>query len=93
MNRRQLTSVAIGAAMGLLSSLTLAHDGDRKTTAEHARDFMVSSAADATPSTAGERPARTKTVESRKAGSQWRFADPFELNVPGRPEFGRVGSS
>ena len=84
------------------TSIVSAHDGDGQTTAEHLRnDFGLPTAVAAE----GPRPVRADSRETgtsprpttaSKENSRWNRQrvdfDPGALNVPGRPEFGRIAS-
>lgn len=93
MNLRQILSITILGASSATAGVALAHDGDGVPTRTHAQEF-------ATP------PVRVADVDRRagdgaqlndrsvafKTARVARSAEPFALNVPGRPEFGRVAS-
>lgn len=91
-----------GAALALATQVTFAHDGDRQTTEQHlANDFGLPTATqkervsanrtDTSPMADREKPTRSDRADSRVSRPIVNI-DAGALNVPGRPEFGRIAS-
>lgn len=94
MNLKYISSIAMMSALaGALSTAAVAHDGDAKQTVEHSADLRASNAnlASAGRDLLSERAAPSTMAMGRSAPAASALGA-AALNVPGRPEFGRVSS-
>lgn len=101
MNRINLMSaVVFSTAIGLASSVALAHDGDALPTSAHAVSDFKAPVVDGSVRTADASTARNIRVERPAAMSRMQFGRDRQssmingnsLSVPNHPEFGRIGT-
>lgn len=91
MQRTQfISAVVFSVATGLASSAALAHDGDTQTTASHNADLALASQVVERSTSADFRTQPLQRDVTSVRANQ--IANPFTLNVPGNPAFGRIAS-